>query len=153
AATPSGTAGPGWGCSASPSGPRSAAVSSPTGRTVPDGSPSAPGYRGTRESAAPCRGRTAMSSVIRVLLVDDDPLVRTGLRLSLGGGPDMEVVGEAGGGRAGVVLVSQLAPDVVLMDSRRPRMDGPAATAELLESPASTRVIVLTTFDTDDMVV
>lgn len=94
-----------------------------------------------------------MSSVIRVLLVDDDPLVRTGLRLILGGAPDIEVVGEAEDGRAGVDLVSQLAPDVVLMDIRMPRMDGLAATAELLESPASTRVIVLTTFDTDDMVV
>src|SRR5690606_7860223 len=153
AATPSGTAGPGWGCSASPSGPRSAAVSSPTGPTVPDGSRSAPGYRGTRESAAPCGGRTDMSSVIRVLLVDDAPLVRTGLRLILGGAPDIEVVGEAEDGQAGVDLVAQLAPDVVLMDIRMPRMDGLAATSELLASPASTRVIVLTTFDTDDMVV
>ncbi|HLS46776.1 MAG TPA: response regulator transcription factor [Ornithinicoccus sp.] len=94
-----------------------------------------------------------MSSVIRVLLVDDDPLVRTGLRLILGGAPDIEVVGEAEDGQAGVDLVAQLAPDVVLMDIRMPRMDGLAATSELLASPASTRVIVLTTFDTDDMVV
>ncbi|USQ76530.1 response regulator [Ornithinimicrobium cryptoxanthini] len=94
-----------------------------------------------------------MSASITVVLVDDDALVRTGLRLILGGAPDIDVVGEAGDGRAGVDLVTELAPDVVLMDIRMPRLDGLAATAELLAREAPPKVIVLTTFDTDDMVV
>jgi DNA-binding NarL/FixJ family response regulator len=90
---------------------------------------------------------------IKVVLVDDDALVRTGLRLILGGAPNIEVVGEAEDGRAGVDLVATAAPDVVLMDIRMPRLDGLAATRELLARPAPPKVIVLTTFDTDDMVV
>lgn len=91
--------------------------------------------------------------VIRVVLVDDDALVRTGLRLILGGAEDIEVVGEAQDGRAGVELVARHTPDVVLMDIRLPRLDGIAATREVLAADSGAKAIVLTTFDTDEMVV
>ena len=92
------------------------------------------------------------SPTISVVLVDDDALVRTGLGLILGGAPDVTVVGEASDGRSGVDLVHRVQPDVVLMDIRMPHLDGLAATRELLASGATAKVIVLTTFDTDDMV-
>ncbi|WP_370291599.1 response regulator [Nocardioides sp.] len=90
---------------------------------------------------------------VRVVVVDDDPLVRSALSLMLGGQPDLAVVGEAGDGRAGVGLVRELRPDVVLMDIRMPVLDGLAATRLLHQEPAPPRVIVLTTFDADDHVV
>ncbi len=89
---------------------------------------------------------------IRVLVVDDDALVRNGLALILGGG-DIEVVGQAADGREALDAVAGLRPDVVLMDIRMPVMDGIEATAALLTRPDPPRVIVLTTFDTDDYVV
>ncbi|HEY5820742.1 MAG TPA: response regulator transcription factor [Propionibacteriaceae bacterium] len=89
---------------------------------------------------------------IRVLLVDDDALVRAGLRMILGGQDDLEVVGEAVDGIDATTQVAALHPDVVLMDIRMPRRDGLAATQILLRSPNPPRVIVLTTFDTDDSV-
>ncbi|MBE1874711.1 response regulator transcription factor [Myceligenerans sp. TRM 65318] len=92
------------------------------------------------------------SSRIRVLLVDDETLVRAGLKLILGGAPDVEVVGEASDGAAGLELVHQLRPDVVLMDIRMPRTDGLTATRTLVAGGSSARIIVLTTFDTDELV-
>jgi DNA-binding NarL/FixJ family response regulator len=89
---------------------------------------------------------------IRVVLVDDEALVRSGLRLILEGDPTLRVVGEAGDGRAGIDLVTETDPDVVLMDIRMPRLDGLAATRELLARQPDRRIIVLTTFDTDEMV-
>jgi len=94
----------------------------------------------------------AMDLIVRIALVDDDALVRTGLRLILGGDPAIEIVGEAGDGRAALELVGREAPDVVLMDIRMPHMDGLVATRMLQERGDRARVIVLTTFDTDDMV-
>jgi DNA-binding NarL/FixJ family response regulator len=92
-------------------------------------------------------------TAVRVVLVDDDPLVRAGLRMILGGAPDIDVVAEAADGQDAVNVVLSEAPDVVLMDIRMPRMDGLAATRRLLDCGTSARIIVLTTFDTDDMVV
>jgi DNA-binding NarL/FixJ family response regulator len=91
--------------------------------------------------------------VIRVLLVDDDPLVRSALSLMLGGQSDIDVVGEAAHGEAGLALVGELEPDVVLMDIRMPVMDGLEATKALHERPSPPSVVVLTTFDADDHVV
>ena len=92
-------------------------------------------------------------TAVRVVLVDDDPLVRAGLRMILGGAPDIDVVAEAADGQDAVDVVQREAPHVVLMDIRMPRMDGLTATRRLLDRGTSARIIVLTTFDTDDMVV
>ena len=92
------------------------------------------------------------SQPVSVLLVDDDALVRSALRLILGGDPAITVVGEACDGQEGVALVESLRPDVVLMDIRMPRLDGLAATERALVLQPDLVVVVLTTFDTDDMV-
>jgi DNA-binding NarL/FixJ family response regulator len=91
--------------------------------------------------------------VIRVLIVDDDPLVRSALSLMLGGQGDIEVVGEAGDGLQGLRQVDALRPDVVLMDIRMPVMSGLDATRRLHLRDAPPAVVVLTTFDADDHVV
>ncbi|MGH3312392.1 MAG: response regulator [Streptomyces sp.] len=90
--------------------------------------------------------------MIRVLLVDDDPLVRAGLRLMLGGAPDLDVVGEAADGGEVAGLAARHSPDVVLMDIRMPTVDGLTATAALRALPRPPEVIVLTTFNSDDHV-
>lgn len=90
---------------------------------------------------------------IRVVLVDDDPLVRAGVRLLLGGAPQLDIVGEAGDGAEGLAVIDRVRPDVVLMDIRMPRMDGLAATQRLTKHPDPPKVIVLTTFDADEYVV
>ena len=94
-----------------------------------------------------------MSVPIRVLLVDDDPLVRGGLSLMLSGAASLSVVGEAEDGAAGVEAVATLSPDVVLMDIRMPVLDGLAAIERIKERGLETSVIILTTFDADDQVV
>ena len=94
-----------------------------------------------------------MSVPIRVLLVDDDPLVRGGLSMMLAGAATLSVVGEADDGAAGVEAVATLAPDVVLMDIRMPGMDGLTAIEVLRARGHASQVIVLTTFDADDQVV
>ncbi|WP_156761564.1 response regulator [Microbacterium karelineae] len=93
-----------------------------------------------------------MSDATRVVLVDDDPLVRAGLVMMLGGATGIDVVGEAGDGREGADLVRRERPDVALMDIRMPVMDGLQAVHEIVSRGSATRVIVLTTFDADDMV-
>ncbi|SOD60539.1 two component transcriptional regulator, LuxR family [Streptomyces zhaozhouensis] len=85
-----------------------------------------------------------------VLLVDDQQLVRAGLRMLCDSTEDIRVVGEAADGEEAVRLVASAAPDVVLMDLRMPGMDGTAATARVLADRPETRVVVLTTFDDDD---
>jgi DNA-binding NarL/FixJ family response regulator len=93
-----------------------------------------------------------MRSPVRVLLVDDDALVRAGLRMILGGAPDLELVGEAVDGVEAVEQAAACRPDVVLMDIRMPRRDGLAASRLLLAAEPALKVIVLTTFDTDESV-
>ncbi len=90
--------------------------------------------------------------MIRVLLVDDDALVRSGLRLMLAGAPSLEVVAEVDDGRHVLGAVDRHRPDVVLMDIRMPVLDGIAATRLLSAQPQPPAVLVLTTFDADELV-
>src|SRR5262245_57222914 len=90
---------------------------------------------------------------IKVLLVDDQQLVRTGFRMILADEPEVEVVGEAANGREAVDSAARLLPDVVVMDIRMPVMDGVEATRRLASAGDGPRVLVLTTFDTDEHVV
>ncbi|MEU4392576.1 response regulator transcription factor [Kribbella sp. NPDC023855] len=89
---------------------------------------------------------------IRIVIVDDDALVRTALAMILRNDATLEVVGEADDGDSGLDLIDQVAPDVVLMDIRMPRMDGLETLGRLMNRPAPCRVIMLTTFDADDHV-
>ncbi len=93
-----------------------------------------------------------MSDPIRILLIDDQRLMREGLRILLELEPDLEIVGEAQDGGAGLEAYEQLQPDVVLMDVRMPGMDGVEATWRLHERWPDARVIILTTFDDDEYV-
>ncbi|MDH2428214.1 response regulator transcription factor [Sphaerisporangium sp. TRM90804] len=90
--------------------------------------------------------------MIRVLIVDDEALVRAGLRMILDSAEDIEVVGEAADGTEAVTAVARHWPHVVLMDVRMPRMDGVAALREINRSPEPPKVVMLTTFDLDEYV-
>lgn len=90
-----------------------------------------------------------MSDVVRVLIADDHPVVRSGLRGMLASDPGFEVVGEAADGPEAVALALRERPDVVLMDLRMPDLDGASATAEIRASRPETQILVLTTYDTD----
>jgi DNA-binding NarL/FixJ family response regulator len=89
---------------------------------------------------------------IRVVLADDDQLVRAGLRALLSSDPEIEVIGEASDGELAVYLTDRLHPDVVLMDIRMPRLDGIAATRRIADAQPDVRVVVLTTFSLDEYV-
>lgn len=90
---------------------------------------------------------------VRILLVDDQPLLRTGFRMVLGAEADLDIVAEASNGVEAVDLARRLLPDVVLMDIRMPRMDGVAATRAIVDARLPVRVLILTTFDLDEYVV
>jgi DNA-binding NarL/FixJ family response regulator len=96
----------------------------------------------------------AEPSRIRVLVADDQALVRGGFRVLVDSAPDLEAVGEAANGEEAVALARETSPDVVLMDIRMPLMDGIEATRAIIEDPktAGTRIIILTTFDLDEYV-
>ncbi|WP_203703942.1 response regulator [Asanoa iriomotensis] len=89
---------------------------------------------------------------VRVLIVDDDPLVRAGLSMILGGTPVLTVVGEAADGSEVAAAVAEVRPDVVLMDIRMPKMDGLTATERLRRTEGAPEVLVLTTFEADEYV-
>jgi DNA-binding NarL/FixJ family response regulator len=97
---------------------------------------------------------TAETTPIRLVIADDQPLVRSGLRMLVDSADDIEIVGEAATGTAAVSMTHDLSPDVVLMDIRMPEMDGVEATRLICADPAlgDTRVMVLTTFDLDEYV-
>ena len=103
-------------------------------------------------SAGTAGSDAAGSGNVRVLLVDDDDLVRFGLRTVLESSGGFDVVGEAGDGAAGVRAAEELRPDVALVDIRMPVLDGLAATRQMLQLPSPPQVAVLTTFHMDDYV-
>ena len=90
--------------------------------------------------------------MVRVVLIDDDPLVRAGLKLMLGGHEGVDFVGEGGDGSEAAALVAEHRPDVLLLDIRMPGKDGLTATEELMAHKDAPRVVILTTFDSDDAV-
>jgi DNA-binding NarL/FixJ family response regulator len=90
--------------------------------------------------------------VIRVLLADDQALVRSGFQMILSAQPEIEVVGEAETGRQAIDLANRLLPDVILMDVRMPNLDGLEATRRLVELGTTARIVILTTFDLDEYV-
>jgi DNA-binding NarL/FixJ family response regulator len=89
---------------------------------------------------------------VRVVIADDQALVRGGFRMILDARDDMEVVGEASDGREAIALVEELEPDVVLMDVRMPDVDGIEATQRIVASGSSARIVILTTYDADEYV-
>jgi DNA-binding NarL/FixJ family response regulator len=93
-----------------------------------------------------------MNAAVRVVIIDDDALVRTALAMILRDDTTIELVGEADDGLTGLDLIAQVTPDVVLMDIRMPQLDGLEALAQLMRRPEPPKVIVLTTFDADDYV-
>ena len=115
-----------------------------------------PGGEGFRVHARlplePGEAGAGPASMIRVVIADDQALVRSGFRMILDAKADIEVVGEAGDGAEAAALVARLEPDVVLMDVRMPDVDGLEATRRIVASGAKARVIVLTTYDVDDSV-
>ncbi|MFB8207760.1 response regulator [Streptomyces sp. NPDC048567] len=92
---------------------------------------------------------TPTPAPLRIVLADDHTVMRAGLVALLGSEPTLDIVGEASNGREAVALVERLRPDVALLDLRMPVLDGVGATTEIVAGPAPTRVLILTTYDTD----
>jgi DNA-binding NarL/FixJ family response regulator len=99
---------------------------------------------------AAAAGAASSTSLIRIILVDDQELVRTGFRMVLDAQPDMQVVGEAGDGLAAIDLARRQHADVMVMDARMPRLDGVEATRRIRQAGDLPRVLMLTTFDLDE---
>lgn len=112
-----------------------------------------PPMRSTRDAAALQPADATGSGPIRIVIVDDHPVVRDGLRGMLAGEPDLEVVADAANGREAIDRVRTFEPDVVLMDLRMPELDGVQAIRALQQRGTTARVLVLTTYDTDRDVV
>ncbi|GAA2358298.1 response regulator transcription factor [Streptomyces cuspidosporus] len=134
----------------SPSPPESPASGPAPGPTPASGPAPA---TGPRPEPGPATGPEPAPAPIRLLIVDDDPLVRAGLRLMLGGGSSgIEIVAEASDGAEVAALVDRHRPDVVLMDIRMPTVDGLAATEQLRRREDAPEVVILTTFNADEHV-
>ena len=95
---------------------------------------------------------TPPSPALKVLVVDDQPLIRRGLALTLAAEPGIDIVGQAADGEEAIALARQHRPDIVLMDLKMPRMSGVAATRTITDELPGTQVVVLTTYDTDELV-
>jgi len=102
------------------------------------------------QAGATATGPSPASAAIRIILVDDQELVRAGFRMVLDAQPDMRVVGEAGDGLAAIDLARRLHADVMIMDARMPRLDGVEATRRIRQDGDLPRVLMLTTFDLDE---
>ena len=113
---------------------------------VGSSSASAPG---SADPAQVCSAPRADDRRVRLLVVDDHPVVRSGIVGMLSGEPDLQVVGQAADGAEAIALTAELVPDVILMDLRMPGLDGVEATRRISVRPAAPRVVVLTTYDTD----
>lgn len=113
---------------------------------VGSSSASAPGSAGPTQA---CSAPRADDRRVRLLVVDDHPVVRSGIVGMLSGEPDLQVVGQAADGAEAIALTAELVPDVILMDLRMPGLDGVEATRRISARPDAPRVVVLTTYDTD----
>ena len=113
---------------------------------VGSSSASAPG---SADPAQVCSAPRADDRRVRLLVVDDHPVVRSGIVGMLSGEPDLQVVGQAADGAEAIALTAELVPDVILMDLRMPGLDGVEATRRISSRPDAPRVVVLTTYDTD----
>ena len=128
---------------------RHAAAGQPAGRPAGDRVRTRSGNRGVGQPARHPAGRSLVTETIRLLIADDHPVVRDGLRGIFEASGEFEVAGEAANGREAVDRAAALRPDVVLMDLRMPELDGVSAIRALAERGVGARVLVLTTFDTD----
>ena len=113
---------------------------------VGSSSVSAPGSAGPAQA---CSAPRADDRRVRLLVVDDHPVVRSGIVGMLSGEPDLQVVGQAADGAEAIALTAELVPDVILMDLRMPGLDGVEATRRISSRPDAPHVVVLTTYDTD----